>query len=455
MADSSLIIPPLDTGFQPAVAFNAAYRATVAASGRATTLLLAVERAHGGVNRFETPIRDDGAPETLRYAERLVKFLLWAWGGHTLHVAGPACVCDHLRGTYSSEGARAFDASTMSTIYSRPFEVRVAAAKDIPAQNEMSITVGGNLNGCRIGFDLGASDYKVAAVKDGEVLYSDEFPWNPKDEVDPNYHYNHLQHGLKEAAKHLPRVDGIGGSSAGVVVDNQYRIASLIRSIPSARREEAAQIFNRIAREWNVPLVVLNDGDVSALAGALSLGSNGILGIALGSSEAVGFIDNAGSFRGWLNELAFVPIDYNPTAAADEWSGDRGVGALYFSQQAVNKLLPAAGITLPADMDLPERLKEVQSLMAAGDVRAQRIYESIGIYLGYGLAHYAEFYDFRKVLLLGRVMTGEGGNVILSEGRRVLETRFPDLAARAAVELPDEKSRRVGQAVAAASLPSF
>ena len=186
-----------------------------------------------------------------------------------------------------------------------------------------------------------------------------------------------------------------------------------------------------------------------------SLESNGIMGMALGSSEAVGFIDKAGHFGGWLNELAFVPIDYNKSAPPDEWSGDIGVGALYFSQQAVNKLLPSAGIELPAEMALPERLVQVQELMAKGDIRARRIYESIGVYLGYGLAHYAEFYDFHKVLMLGRVMTGDGGLIIIEEGRRVLKSRFPELSKRIAVELPDERSRRVGQAVAAASLPMF
>ncbi len=448
------VTPPLDPAFQPAVVFNAAYRAAVQTSGRAATLILAVERANGAVNRFEAPIRDDAAPDTLRYAERLAKFLLWSYGGHTLHVAGPACVCDHLRGTYSRHGARAFDVSIMSKIYAHPFSVRAAAPAALPAANEVTAAVGGSLNGCRIGFDLGASDYKVAAVKDGEVLYSNEFPWNPKDQTDPDYHYTHLCQGLDEAARHLPRVDAIGGSTAGVVVDNQFRVSSLLRAIAPARFNEASSLFVRIGRERKVPIVVLNDGDVSALAGALSLGANGVLGIALGSSEAGGFIDAQGRFQGWLNELAFTPVDYNPLAPADEWSGDRGVGALYFSQQAVNKLLPAAGIPVPADMPLPERLKEVQALMAQGDPRAARIYETMGVYLGYGLAHYAEFYDFRHVLLLGRVMTGDGGGILLQESRRVLETRFPELAARIAVELPDEKSRRVGQAVAAASLPA-
>ena len=88
---------------------------------------------------------------------------------------------------------------------------------------------------------------------------------------------------------------------------------------------------------------------------------------------------------GWLNELAFAPVDYHPQAAADEWSGDHGVGAQYFSQQAVNRLLPAAGITVPADQGLPERLKTVQDLMAQDDPRAAKLFETLGVYLGYAI----------------------------------------------------------------------
>jgi predicted NBD/HSP70 family sugar kinase len=212
-------------------------------------------------------------------------------------------------------------------------------------------------------------------------------------------------------------------------------------------------VFKRVQKEWGVPVVVMNDGDVTALAGALSLRQKGMLGVAMGSSEAAGFMDSQGRILGWLNELAFAPVDYNPEAAADEWSGDRGVGALYFSQQAVNKLLPAAGIKLPKEMGLPERLKEVQALMAKGDERAAKIYQTIGVYLGYAIAHYAAFYDYRHMLILGRVTTGKGGDIVLDKAREVLAREFPDVAARIAIHVPDEKSRRVGQAVAAASLP--
>jgi predicted NBD/HSP70 family sugar kinase len=315
------------------------------------------------------------------------------------------------------------------------------------------VAAGGHLKGCRIGFDLGASDHKVSAVVDGEAVFTEESPWDPKNQANPEYHYHHLSAALHRAAAHLPRVDAIGGSSAGIIVDNEIRVASLLRSVPKRLFPKAAAVFKRIQKQWGVPLVVMNDGDVTALAGALSLGEKGMLGVAMGSSEAGGFMDRRGRILGWLNELAFAPVDYNPAAPADEWSGDRGVGALYFSQQAVNKLLPAAGIAVPAEMGQPERLKEVQALMTQGDERAAKIYETIGVYLGYAIPHYADFYDFTHMLVLGRVTTGQGGDIVIAKAREVLAAEFPAVAGRIAIHVPDEKSRRVGQAVAAASLP--
>lgn len=319
----------------------------------------------------------------------------------------------------------------------------------------MQISAGGHLQGCRIGFDLGASDYKVSAVVDGEAIFTEETPWDPKTQSNPEYHYHHISAALHRAAAHLPRVDAIGGSSAGIIVDNEIRVASLLRAIPKKLFPKAAGVFKRIQKEWNVPVVVMNDGDVTALAGALSLRQKGVLGVAMGSSEAGGFMDKRGRILGWLNELAFAPVDYNPQAVVDEWSGDAGVGALYFSQQAVNKLLPAAGIKLPKEMGQPERLKEVQHLMAKGDERAAKIYETIGVYLGYTIPHYTDFYDFGHMLILGRVTTGQGGDIVIAKAREVLQREFPETARNIAIHVPDEKSRRVGQAVAAASLPGL
>jgi len=446
---------PLDQASRPAALANQDYLEITQRSEKTTSLVIGLEREDGCLSRFETPVLDEPDDHTLYHVERVVKFLVWAWGGWKIHMGGPRTIGEHIRNCYAVGGARAFDADLMSRVYERAFEVAAMDADDVPAAREAASCRGGHLDGCRIGFDLGASDYKVAAVKDGTAVFSAEFAWNPKGQADPGYHFTKLNEGIAQAARYLPRVDAIGGSTAGVVVDNQIKVASLFRSVPSGRFGEAKNIFRRLQQQWNVPVEVANDGDVTALAGALSLGVKGVLGLAMGSSQAAGYLDPSDRMTGWLNELAFAPVDYNPQAATDEWSGDRGVGALYFSQQAVNKLLPAAGIELPNEMGLPERLTEVQALMTRDDPRAAAIYETIGVYLGCAIAQYAEFYDFEHVLVLGRVMTGTGGTLLLAKAGEVLRQEFPGLAERVRLHVPDEKSRRVGQAVAAASLPAL
>jgi predicted NBD/HSP70 family sugar kinase len=252
-------------------------------------------------------------------------------------------------------------------------------------------------------------------------------------------------------------VDAIGGSAAGVYVNNRVKAGSLFRGVPQDVFEARVKnMFFDIRKAWNdVPLEVVNDGEVTALAGSMSLGVNSILGIALGTSTAAGYVTPEGRLTTWLNELAFVPIAYNLDAPVDEWSGDYGVGSQYFSQQAVGRLMPAAGIDAPATMPLPEKLKLVQSLRSKGDDRAQKIYATIGIYLGYGAAHFASFYDIEHVLVLGRVTSGAGGNDILEGARRVLDVEFPELAKRIVFHVPSEHEKRHGQAIAAASLPAI
>jgi predicted NBD/HSP70 family sugar kinase len=248
-------------------------------------------------------------------------------------------------------------------------------------------------------------------------------------------------------------VDAIGGSSAGVIMNNRNMMASLFRGIPREEYHKARDIFINLAKEWGVPLEVANDGDVTALAGAMSLNDDSVLGVAMGSSEAVGYVNNEGNITGWLNELAFCPIDYRPDAPADEWSGDIGCGVQYLTQQAVFRLAEGQGISLAAYEQLADKLKHVQTLLEAGDETARKIWETIGVYMGYAIAHYADFYKIKHMLVLGRVTSGKGGDIILEKAGEVLRAEFPELAASIGVQMPDEKMKRVGQAVAAASLP--
>jgi predicted NBD/HSP70 family sugar kinase len=452
--------PPLDPGFRPAALGHRALRRAVEKSGGGVPLGLAVERGGGEVARFETRLLPEGHPQAQDnavYVERVVKFLLWQKGGFRVYVDGPRAIAEHLQRLYSADGARAFDAEFMAQVYERPrFEVVHVGPGELPPENESPAPIGGHLDGCRIGFDAGGSDRKVAAVIDGKEVFSTEVVWHPKTQSDPQYHIDGIHHSIELAARHLPRIDAIGVSSAGIYVNNRTMVASLFRKVPrDAFEEKIKTIYLDVAKKWgDVPLRVANDGDVTALAGAMSLGDCPVLGIAMGTSQAVGYVNRDGLITGWLNELAFAPVDYSPEGALDsEWSGDRGVGSQYFSQDAVIRLAPRAGIELDAGAAPGAKLKYVQELLAAGDPRPRPIFQSIGVYLGYALMHYAEFYPLKHVLLLGRVTSGEGGALLLDHAQRVLREMAPDLAQQITIHLPDEASRRVGQSIAAASLP--
>ena len=451
--------PPLDEGFRPAALANRAFLDEVAASGAGVPLALGLERPDGSVSRYDTVVFPDGhvrSAANLTYAERLVKFLLWQRGGWKLYVGGPRTIGENIATTYAPGAARAFDYRFMGEeIYERPFEVVVCEPAEVPAEHETARPLGRHLDGCRIGFDLGASDRKVAAVTDGQAVFSEEVVWEPKTHSDPEYHYREIMAGLRRAAEKLPRVDAIGGSAAGIYIGNRVIAASLFRGVPKERFGGVRDLFIRIGNEMGVPLEIVNDGEVTALAGSMSLDDNGVLGVALGSSEAGGYVTMDGKITGWLNELAFAPIDHSPDAAVDEWSGDRGCGAQYLSQQSAFRLAPKAGIEVPQGVPDAEKLKHIQAKLEAGHDGAVAIWQTMGAYTGYAIAHYADFYELKHVLILGRCTSGRGGQLILDGTREVLVTEFPELAARIAVHLPDEKSRRVGQSIAAASLPAL
>ncbi len=448
------IEPPLDPGFRPAVLANRNFRTRAADSGSGVTLRIGLQRPSGAISTYETLVFSDDDPrseQNLDYTERLLKFLLWQRGASRVLISGSKSVAMQLAEVYSPGGARAFDVDFMTRVYETPFRVEFVNA--VPDTDEPTVPLGRHVEGNRIGFDLGASDYKISAVVDGEPVFADEFPWLPRDATDLDYHYQHITTGLKTAATYLPHVDAIGGSSAGVWIDDRVRVASLFRGLTRQEFDSAAtDLFIRIRDEWGVPLNVVNDGEVTALARSMSLDANAVLGVAMGSSEAVGYVTADGSITRWLNELAFAPFDYQPDTPPDEWSGDIGCGVQYFNQMGVIRLAARAGIELHGQTPA-QKLVEVQSLMAAGDDRVPPIYETIGIWFGYALAHYADFYDIDHVLVLGRATSGEGGEIIVRHAREVIDSHFPDLNID--LHVPDERMKRVGQSVAASSLPQL
>ncbi len=424
-------------------------------------IVIAVERNGGLTATFNLDVYKENTghdEENYAIVERIIKTLLWAKGGYKVTIAGSKYIYDRIADDYSVGGARDFDRVTMVGVYEKDFEVvYVEDVKDAPKENDTSAPIGRHLDGCRIGFDAGGSDRKVSAVIDGETVYSEEVVWFPKINSDPMYHYEGILSAMKTAASHMPRVDAIGVSSAGIYVENKIKTASLFLKVsPEDHEKYVKDMYINVAKEiGDVPLEVANDGDVTALAGAMSLEDNNVLGVAMGTSEAVGYIDKYGNITGWLNELAFAPVDFNKGAMVDEWSGDYGCGVKYFSQDGVIKLAPRAGIELDEKLSPAEKLKVVQGLMEKDDPRAADIYETIGTYFGYAIAYYSVFYDIKHVLIMGRVTSGKGGTILLEKANEVLKNEFPELNEKVQLHIPDEKARRVGQSVAAASLPKI
>ena len=461
LATPPALSPVLEAGFLPAALWNRDYRDLVARDRGARPFVLTLLRPDGTALRHESRVLAADHPsarQTLRYAERLLKFLLWQQGGSRVLVSGADEIAVALGLTFAPGGERTFDFDFMGEkVYREPFQIKAASVEHLPEPRESSRPLGRHLKGCRIGFDLGGSLRKVAAVADGQVMFSEETRWDPYFQADPAYHLAGVQESLEHAAAHLPRVDAIGGSAAGVYVNNEVRVASLFRGVSAERFERDVQrMFFKLREKWGgIPFEVANDGEVTALAGSMALGEGAVLGISMGTSQAGGYVRPSGEITSWLNELAFAPVDYAPDAPLDEWSRDVGCGAQYFSQQAVPRLAARAGFAFPPGMAASDQLFAVQDALARDDRRSSDVFATIGRCFGYAIAHYADFYPLRHVLVLGGVTAGVGGEIILDEARAVLRGAFPTLADAVQLHTTDEKNKRHGQAIAAASLPAL
>lgn len=383
--------------------------------------------------------------------ERLIKSALWVVGGYKIYLTAPDYLFRAVSRDYSKDGKRAFDVDFASGVYEKPFEVIKVSKEELPVGKTTVNEVKKVKGGYRIGFDAGGSDRKVCAISGGEVVYSEEVVWHPKLSKDWRYQYDEIKTAIKTAAAKLPKVDSIGVSTAGVVIDGKLMVSSLFIKVPREDFDNHVKnIYLDIAKELGVPVKVVNDGDAAALAGAEAFSDVRLLGIAMGTSEACGYVNENGGLNGWLNELAFVPIDVGEKAPMDDWSKDFGTGSKYFSQDGVIRLAEAAGMEFSKDLTPFSKLEKVQKAAEDGNTAAKRIFEDIGVYLGYAIPWYAEFYKINRLLLLGRVTTGISGKIILDAAKRVLDCEFQGRFKDLTVCLPDEKFKRIGQSAAVA-----
>jgi len=472
------IAAPLDPDFAPLVLAKKNYFKYV--SGSPFNLEWALPRADGCA-RYKLPVFAESHPDfgaSIYLAGVLIQEMMWQRSASELILSGPAKICEALKQAYSPTGAFAFEVSSMPNVCGtpdKPFQVSIIAdAKQLPSARDTPQVCGKDASGCRLAFDLGKSDIKTVAVMDNQVLDSKETEWDVTD-PNPDYHYNAIIKAMRETAAKLPRIDAIGGSATGTVSgDNEATWCDIFPNVPpDVYRAKVVDIFKRLAHEMapGKPLKVINDGEVTALAAVQKIKKGNVMGISMGSSEGGGYANVDGNLLGWINELCYVPLDLNPNAPTDPWTkgAHTGISHMYLGQRGATKLAAKAGVEVPANYVYPhpdmctikhethaQCLKLIQKAMAdpAQEPQVRKLYETQGVYLGYALAQYCEFYAIDHIMILGRVSKGKGGDLMLETAKKVLMAEFPQLGGME-FHTADDHFKAVGQCIAAAALPSL
>merc|ERR1712232_721677 len=298
----------------------------------------------------------------------MIQETIWRCGATGLQLSGPAKICECLKAAYGADGEFGFEAQTMPKCFGTPdagFPVEVVGEGDLPAAKDTPQECGKDANGCRLAFDLGKSDIKTVAIKDGEVLDSKETEWDVTN-VDPQYHFDAIVAAMKSTIERAKEkgfgdIQAVGGSATGTVSgDNEATWCDIFPNVPpDVYKEKVVDIFKRIAKEvaGDVPLKVINDGEVTALAAVQKIGVGNIMGISMGSSEGGGYANADGNLMGWINELCYIRLDLNPRAPTDPWSkgAHTGMSHMYLGQRGATKLAAKAGVELPAEMKYPHK----------------------------------------------------------------------------------------------------
>jgi len=472
---------PLDPDFSPLYLGKKQY---LQATKNCTDKLKWALPRPGGCGRGELPVFPEGhknCDASVYMASVLINNMMWERAAASLELSGPAWMTASMVAAYTTDGPCSFEVKNMPNACGTPdtpFGVTVVAAKDLSKAKETPSKCGTEANGSRLAFDLGKSDIKVVVVKDNEVLYSKETEWDVTN-VDPDYHFNAIKAAMEigkaELEKTGSKIEAIGGSATGAISANSEATwCDCFPNVPpDVYQEKVVNIFHRLrdALAPGVPLKVINDGEVTALAAYSKLGGKGnILGISMGSSEGGGYANKDGDLLGWINELCFLKLDLNPEAPHDPWTKGThsGISHMYLGQRGATKLAKAGGIEAPENQLWPhpdmctikhdnhaQCLKLIQKAMTdpAKEPQARKIYETVGVYLGYGLCQYLDHYRIDHLMILGRVSKGAGGDIMLEVAKSVLAKEKPKVKIE--FHTADDHFKAVGQCIAAAALPEL
>lgn len=406
---------------------------------------VALSRGKGVVYPFSLRISED-FEESYFYLKKVLLALLWTVGGSRFLLRCNLSFYSRFVERIKKDEEVYASFKAIEEIYGEP--VSFTFVEEMPHRVIETSKRSLFSSGCRIGLDLGGSDIKVMTLQDGKVLYSSEILWSPKTARDPSYHESFIRSVLKEAASYLPRVDAVGVSTSGVVEEEELIYPSLFTLCSDKDKKEGIRVLlKELSHELfpNANFSLINDGDASALGASFLYDKDSVLGLSLGTSLAGGYVKD-GFLYPYLNELSKVPVNFGSFAKNHYQLGIKGSASEYLSQKGIIALAEDRGIELKGT--LPEKLLMVQVLAEQGNNEVLQAYRTFGKRLGSCVLYFSLFLDFSSVFLLGRVLSGKGGETLLKSANEYLASKGNNLILFSA----DERFKRLGQAYVAACL---
>lgn len=447
----------------PITEWHRRYRSAAPGSGR---FAVRFERPDRASLCFRTGLVGSASPELVRYVRTYVHNRLWAAGARRVVVDCGPDLFAALKSCFDPGGQYYHQAEMMSRVYRGPFEIvrgpvvdRSDEGSGVPAQGDPK-------RGRHIGVDLGGSDVKVVAMRDGELLHHEKMDWRPRGMMRGRQVLDVVEDmvGRALSAARLGRIDGIGLSTAGIVVGNRVVVSGIFSGLAAEEFDGwVAPMGAKLSRAFGgAPTQVAHDGDMTPLWAYVHMGIKRVLGLSLGTGLGAGFVDEHGQVSGMLCEVGKTILDMDAEAPEHIYNKTRGAALHYCSQNAVFRLAEGAGIALDHVDMLAEKLRRVQALVDSGDRSATAVFEAVGRDLAVAVAEFHDYFHMAHVVLVGRVTAGRGGEILLASADAALKRDFPEVADEVRLHVPDSPAgidrntfSEFAQAMAAAYVSSM
>lgn len=234
-------------------------------SERGVELTVSLESGGAVRRQFRLGLPDIESPKLGRYLRTYVHNRLWAIGAERVVLDCDQDLFDKIASAFRPGGEFSHQVAMMSEIYGCHFEIVRGDARDAAGGASGTTQQPGRPKvGKHIGVDLGGSDAKVVALVDGELRHHEKRDWKPKSFREGRQAVSVVCDLVKNAlAKSgIDSPDGVGISSAGIVVNDRIMASGIFGGLPAEEFQEwIVPMGERVSEAFGgVPIGVAHDG---------------------------------------------------------------------------------------------------------------------------------------------------------------------------------------------------